>query len=81
MLFAASVKVSLGKNHRRLDLVIEADTIDIAKEKAIKRAHKIYSPGKKAVYAIIDIITEADAYQTLSSPKQSESGDDAETQD
>ncbi|TCL64733.1 hypothetical protein EDC14_101831 [Hydrogenispora ethanolica] len=69
MLFAASVRVSLGKNLRRLDIVIEAEDLEAAKEKAIRQARKMYSPGKKAVYSILDIINEDDAYQTLAHPK------------
>lgn len=69
MLFAASVKVRSGKNQRRLDIVIEAEDLETAKEKALKQARKMYMPGKKALYTIVEIINEADAYQTLTHPR------------
>ena len=65
MLFAASVRISLGRNHRRLSIVIEANDLETAKEKAVKQARNIYAPGKKATYTIVEIINEQDAYQTV----------------
>jgi len=61
MLYAASVKISLGKNRRRVDLIVEAPDLEQAKEKAVKQAKKIYCPGKKAIYAVNVIISESEA--------------------
>ena len=72
MLFAASIKVSYRKAQRRIDVVVEADELETAKEKAIKQARKIYLPSKKAVYTVTEIINENDAYQTLANPKSTE---------
>ena len=71
MLYAASIKIILGKNHRRLDLVVEADTQEEAEIKALKQARKMYLPGKKAVYSIITMISETEAIEavTRSSPE------------
>ena len=65
MLFAASVKINFGKNQRRISVLIEAEDMESAKVKAIKQARKIYAPGKKANYTILEIINEQDAYQTV----------------
>ncbi len=72
MLFAASVKVTYRKGQRRIDVVVEANELETAKEKAIKQARKIYLPSKKAIYTVTEIINENDAYQTLAHPKTSE---------
>ena len=66
MLYAASVRVSLKKNQRRLDIIVEADNLENAKEKVIKQARKIYAPGKKAVYTIIGTVSETEAYTDFS---------------
>ena len=68
MLYAASVKINFKGNQRRLDIIVEADGLERAKEKALKQARKIYAPGKKAVYTIISIINEAEALENFSSP-------------
>ncbi len=66
MLYAASVKVSFKGNQRRLDIIVEAENLEQAKEKALKQARKIYAPGKKAVYSIFGIINEAEALESYS---------------
>lgn len=66
MLYAASVKVSYGKNHRRIDVIVEADDPEKAKAKVIKQARSIYNPGKKATYEIIGMISETEAFENFS---------------
>ncbi|MGE5581523.1 MAG: hypothetical protein ACM3X9_03210 [Bacillota bacterium] len=63
MLYAASVRISFRNNQRRLDIIVEADNLENAKEKVLKQARKIYAPGKKAVYSIIGTISEAEALE------------------
>ena len=63
MLYAASVKVCCGKNHRRIDIIVEADDPEKAKAKVVKQARKIYAPGKKATYEIIGMVSEAEAFE------------------
>ncbi|HEX3046239.1 MAG TPA: hypothetical protein VHY08_15895 [Bacillota bacterium] len=63
MLFAASVKVVLGQNKRRIDVIVEDQDLEKAKNKAIRQARSIYMPGKKATYTIIDIIDESEAFE------------------
>lgn len=65
MLYAASVKVTFRKNQRRIDVIVNADNLEKATEKAIKQARSIYSPGKKAVYSVTNIISETEALETL----------------
>ncbi|HOL11090.1 MAG TPA: hypothetical protein PLH87_13260 [Bacillota bacterium] len=65
MLFGASVKVSLGKKQRRIDLIVEADNPQDAEVKAINQAKKMYFPGKKATYQLIAIVSETEAINTL----------------
>lgn len=69
MLYAASVRVSLKKNQRRLDIIVEAENLENAKEKVLKQARKIYAPGKKAIYTIIGTVSETEAYTDFSSDK------------
>lgn len=65
MLYAASVKVSYGKNHRRVDVIVEADDPEKAKAKLMKQAHSIYAPGKKAQYEMIEMISETEAFESF----------------
>lgn len=65
MLYAASVKVTYRRNQRRIDLIVNADSLEKAKERAIKQARSIYAPGKKAVYTVSEIISEVEALETL----------------
>lgn len=65
MLFAVSVKVTLGKNQRRLNLIVETDDPQEVEAKAIKQARKLYNPGKKAVYTVIQSISETEALEVL----------------
>jgi len=65
LLYAASVKVTHRRNQRRIDLIVNAENLEKAKEKAIKQARKIYAPGKKAVYTVSEIINEIEALETL----------------
>jgi hypothetical protein len=69
MLYAASVKVNFKKIQRRLDIIVEADSLANAKEKVLKQAHKIYAPGKKATYAIIGTVSETEAFTDFSADK------------
>jgi hypothetical protein len=69
MLYAASVRVSFKKSHRRLDILVEADSLENAKEKVLKQARKIYAPGKKATYTIIGTVSETEAYTNFSGDK------------
>jgi hypothetical protein len=69
MLFALSVRVSFGKNNRRLDLIVEAADTGEAETKALKQAKKIYYPGKKAVYTVIKSVSETEAFAVFSPPK------------
>lgn len=66
MLYAASVRVSFKKAQRRLDIIVEADDLEKAKEKVLKQARKIYAPGKKAIYAIIGTVSETEAFNDFS---------------
>jgi hypothetical protein len=66
MLFAASVRVSFKKIQRRLDIIVEADNLESAKEKVLKQARKIYAPGKKALYTIMGTVSETEAYTDFS---------------
>lgn len=65
MLYAASVKVTFRGNQRRIDVIVNAENLEKAKEKAIKQARSIYAPGKKAVYSVTEIISESEALETL----------------
>lgn len=65
MLYAASVKVTFRRNQRRIDIIVNADNLDQAKEKAVKQARGIYAPGKKAIYTVSQIISETEALETL----------------
>lgn len=65
MLYAASVRVRFGKSQRRIDVIIEAADLEKAKEKALKQAHNIYAPGKKATYTIIGTISETEAFENF----------------
>jgi hypothetical protein len=65
MLYAASVRVRSGKNLRRIDVIVEADELEKAREKALKQARNIYAPGKKANYSIIGIISETEAFENF----------------
>lgn len=65
MLYAASVKVTFRRKQRRIDVIVNADDLEKATEKAIKQARSIYSPGKKAVYTVTNIISETEALETL----------------
>jgi hypothetical protein len=72
MLYAFSVKVSRGKNTRRLDIIVEADELQAAEAKAVKQARKLYNPGKKAVYTIVKVVSENEALEVFppsSAPK------------
>jgi hypothetical protein len=69
MLYAASVRVSLKKNQRRLDIIVEAENLENASEKVLKQARKIYAPGKKAIYTIIGTVSETEAYTDFSIDK------------
>ncbi len=53
--------------------LVMSHAAEIAVEKALKQARKIYEPSKKAVYTVSEIINEHDAYQTLANPKPVES--------
>lgn len=66
MLYAASVRVRSGKINRRIDVIIEADDLEKAKEKALKQARNIYAPDKKATYNIVGMINEVEALENLS---------------
>ena len=66
MLYAASVKISQGRNRRRLDVIIAAENLEEAKEKALKQARHIYTPTKKATYTINQIIDETEALAEFS---------------
>ncbi len=70
MLYAASVRVTFRKTQRRIDIIVEADGLESAKEKVLKQARKIYAPGKKAVYTIIGTVSETEAFADF--PKTSE---------
>jgi hypothetical protein len=70
MLYAASVRVTFKKTQRRIDIIVEADDLESAKEKVLKQARKIYAPGKKAVYTIIGTVSETEAFTEF--PKSSE---------
>ncbi|MGE5607576.1 MAG: hypothetical protein ACM3YE_18025 [Bacteroidota bacterium] len=65
MLYAASVKVTFRRNQRRIDVIVNAENIEKATEKAVKQARSIYSPGKKAVYSVTNIISETEALETF----------------
>ncbi|HYH01917.1 MAG TPA: hypothetical protein VEC37_02350 [Bacillota bacterium] len=65
MLFAVSVKVTLRKNQRRLDLIVETDDPQEVSAKAIKQARKLYNPGKKAVYTVLQSVSETEALEVL----------------
>jgi hypothetical protein len=75
MLYAASVRVNFKKAQRRLDIIVEADDLDSAKEKVLKQARKIYAPGKKAVYAIIGTISETEAFDAFSGENKTQNQD------
>lgn len=66
MLYAALVRVSLGRNQRRINVIVEAEDLEKAKEKAVKQARKIYNPGKKTVYTVVEIVSETEALENLS---------------
>lgn len=61
MLYAISVKISIKRTQRRIDLVVSAETPEQAGQKALKQARKMYAPGKKAVYTIVTLVTEDEA--------------------
>ncbi len=65
MLFAASVKVTFRRNQRRIDVIVNAENLEKATEKALKQARSIYYPGKKAIYTVNEIISETEALETL----------------
>lgn len=65
MLYAASVKVSYRNAQRRIDVIVEAASLEQAQEKAVKQARGIYSPHKKAIYSIIGILSETEAINRL----------------
>ncbi len=65
MLYAASVKVTFRRNQRRIDVIVNAENLEKATEKAIKQARSIYAPGKKAAYSVSEIISETEAIETL----------------
>jgi hypothetical protein len=65
MLFALSVRVRLGKNSRRLDLIVEAADTGEAETKALKQAKKIYYPGKKTIYTVIKTVSETEALEVF----------------
>jgi hypothetical protein len=65
MLYAASVRVRFGKSLRRIDVIVEADELEKAREKALKQARNIYAPDKKANYSIIGIISETEAFENF----------------
>lgn len=69
MLYAISVKISAGKNQRRIDLVVSAESPEEAGEKAVKQARKMYYPGKKAVYTITTLVTEDEAIAAYTHPR------------
>jgi hypothetical protein len=66
MLYAFSIKIRLGKNTRRLDILVEADELKAAEAKAVKQARKLYNPGKKAVYKVIQVVSESEALEVFS---------------
>ncbi len=68
MLYAASVKITHGRNHRRLDVVVEAASPEEAETKALKQARKMYCSGKKAVYTLMTLIDETEAMAALTNP-------------
>lgn len=68
MLYAVSVKITYGKNQRRLDLVVEAVSPEEAETKAIKQARKMYCPGKKAIYTVMTLIDETEAMAVFANP-------------
>jgi hypothetical protein len=68
MLFAFSVRVSLGKNNRRLDLIIEAANPFEAEAKALQQAKRLYHPGKKATYTVIKSVSETEAFEVFPPP-------------
>ena len=65
MLYAASVKVTFRRRQRRIDVIVNAENLEKATEKAIKQARSIYFPSKKAVYTVTEIISETEAMETL----------------
>lgn len=65
MLYAASVRVTFHRNQRRIDVIVNAENLEKATEKALKQARSIYAPGKKAVYTVSEIISETEAIETL----------------
>lgn len=65
MLYAASVKVTFRRKQRRIDVIVNAEDLEKATEKAMKQARSIYNPGKKAVYTVTEIISETEAMETL----------------
>jgi hypothetical protein len=71
MLYAFAIKVNLGKNTRRLDILIEADNLKSAEAKAVKQARKLYNPGKKAVYTVTQVISESEALEVFAGPPAS----------
>lgn len=73
MLYAASIKISFGKNQRRIDLIIDAEDPKNVEEKAIKQAKKIYCPNKKATYTLLTMVSESEALESISQPEASES--------
>lgn len=65
MLYAASVRVTFRRKQRRIDVIVNAENLEKATEKAIKQARSIYNPGKKAIYTVTEIISETEAMETL----------------
>ncbi len=80
MLYAASVKVTFRRNQRRIDLIVNAENLEKAKEKAVKQARSIYAPGKKALYTVCEIINETEALETLRPFPTIETSTEAETE-
>jgi hypothetical protein len=80
LLYAASVKVTHRRNQRRIDLIVNAENLEKAKERAIKQARKIYAPGKKAVYTVNEIISEIEAVETLQSFPTTENPTEPDTE-
>jgi hypothetical protein len=71
MLYAFAIKVNLGKNTRRLDILVEADDLKSAEAKAVRQARKLYNPGKKAVYTVTQVISESEALEVFPGPSAS----------
>ena len=75
LLYAASVKVSYRKIQRRIDVIVEAATAEQAQEKALKQARSIYAPHKKAVYAVVGMVSETEAVASLTASQNNQPED------